>query len=37
MREQAFLNAGLRISTEDKRSGREQKDTMHYAGGIRDT
>ena len=36
MREQAFLNAGLRISTEDKRSGREQKDTMHYAGGIRE-
>ena len=36
MREQAFLNAGLRITTEDKRPGREQKDTMHYAGGIRE-
>ena len=36
MREQAFLNAGLRISTEDKREGKEQKDVMHYAGGIRE-
>ena len=36
MREQAFLNAGLRISTEDRREGREQKDEMHYAGGIRE-
>ena len=36
MREQAFLNAGLRITTEDRREGREQKDTMHYAGGIRE-
>ena len=36
MREQAFLNAGLRISIEDLRSGREQQDTMHYEGGIRE-
>ena len=36
MREQAFLNAGLRITTEDRREGREQNDTMHYAGGIRE-
>ncbi len=36
MREQAFLNAGLRITTEDRREGRDQKDTMHYAGGIRE-
>ena len=36
MREQAFLNAGLRISTEDRRDGLEQKDTMCYAGGIRE-
>lgn len=36
MREQAFLNAGLRISTEDRREGKEQKDIMHYAGGIRE-
>ncbi len=36
MREQAFLNGGLYISTEDKREGREQKDEMCYAGGIRE-
>ena len=36
MREQAFLNAGLRISTEDRREGKEQKDVMHSAGGIRE-
>ncbi|HHU21953.1 MAG TPA: DNA topoisomerase (ATP-hydrolyzing) subunit B [Clostridiales bacterium] len=36
MREQAFLNAGLRISTEDRRPGREQRDEMHYEGGIRE-
>ena len=36
MREQAFLNAGLRISIEDKRVGREQSDTMCYEGGIRE-
>ena len=36
MREQAFLNAGLRISIEDKRAGREQRDTMCYEGGIRE-
>ena len=36
MREQAILNAGLRISTEDRREGKEQKDVMHYAGGIRE-
>ncbi len=36
MREEAFLNAGLRIHTIDERPGREQQDTMHYAGGIRE-
>ena len=36
MREQAFLNGGLCISTEDKREGKEQKDEMCYAGGIRE-
>ena len=36
MREQAFLNAGLRISIEDKRPGREQSETMCYEGGIRE-
>ena len=36
MREQAFLNAGLYISTEDRRPGKEQKDEMRYEGGIRE-
>ena len=36
MREEAFLNAGLKIVIEDKRPGMEQSDTMHYEGGIRE-
>ena len=36
MREQAFLNAGLHILTEDQRLGMEQKDEMWYEGGIRE-
>ena len=36
MREQAFLNAGLRITITDARSGCEQSDTMCYEGGIRE-
>src|SRR5699024_12687538 len=36
MREEAFLNAGLRIRTVDKRPGREQEDSMCYEGGIRE-
>ena len=36
MREEAFLNAGVRIRTVDQRAGREQEDEMHYAGGIRE-
>ena len=36
MREQAFLNAGLKIRTIDHRSGQEQEDEMCYAGGIRE-
>ena len=36
MREEAFLNAGLKIHTIDNRPGKEQQDTMHYAGGIRE-
>lgn len=36
MREQAFLNAGLSISTEDNRPGQEQRDEMCYEGGIRE-
>jgi len=35
MREQAFLNAGLRIRIEDRRPGKEASDVMHYEGGIR--
>ena len=35
-REEAFLNAGLRIRTVDKRPGQEQEDSMCYAGGIRE-
>ena len=34
MREQAFLNGGLRITTRDEREGREATDTMLYDGGI---
>ena len=36
MREEAFLNAGLRIHTVDKRPGQEQDDSMCYEGGIRE-
>ena len=36
MREQAFLNAGLRIRTVDLRPGKEQSDEMCYEGGIRE-
>ena len=36
MREEAFLNAGLRIRTIDKREGCEQSDEMCYEGGIRE-
>ena len=36
MREQAFLNAGLRITITDARSGREQGEAMCYEGGIRE-
>ena len=36
MREQAFLNAGLRITITDARQGREQSETMRYEGGIRE-
>ena len=35
MREQAFLNGGLRIVLEDRRAGKEQRDDMCYEGGIR--
>ena len=36
MREEAFLNAGLRIQTVDLRPGREREDNMCYEGGIRE-
>lgn len=36
MREQAFLNAGLKIRTVDKRGETEIRDEMHYEGGIRE-
>ena len=36
MREEAFLNAGLRIRTIDHRVGQEQSDEMCYEGGIRE-
>ena len=36
MREEAFLNAGLRIQTVDLRPGQEQEDDMYYEGGIRE-
>ncbi len=36
MREQAFLNAGLRIHTTDLREGMEQEDNMYFEGGIRE-
>ena len=36
MREQAFLNAGLRITITDARTGQEQSDSMCYEGGIRE-
>ena len=36
MREQAFLNAGVRILMADHREGQEQEESMHYEGGIRE-
>ena len=36
MREEAFLNAGLRIHTIDQRSGKDQHDDMCYEGGIKE-
>ena len=36
MREEAFLNAGLRISIADKRTEDGQSDTMCFEGGIRE-
>ena len=36
MREQAFLNGGLKITLEDLREGQEQSESMCYEGGIRE-
>ena len=36
LREEAFLNAGLKITISDKRAGQEQGDEMCYEGGIRE-
>ena len=36
MREQAFLNAGLAITIEDRREGQEQSQRFRYEGGIRE-
>ena len=36
MRQEAFLNAGLKIRIQDKREGQEQSDEMCYEGGIRE-
>lgn len=35
LREQAFLNGGVRIILEDKRAETETKETLHYEGGIK--
>ena len=36
MRQQAFLNAGLKISISDMREGKEQSESLCYEGGIRE-
>ncbi len=36
MREQAFLNAGITITVEDKRPEKEHRDVLYYEGGIRE-
>ena len=34
MREQAFLNAGVKITLTDEREGKERQDVLHFEGGI---
>ena len=35
LREQAFLNGGIKITLTDKREGMEQEKELYYEGGIR--
>lgn len=35
LREEAFLNAGVRITLTDERAGQEKQESMCYEGGIR--
>ncbi len=34
MREQSFLNAGVKITLTDRREGMEREEVLHYVGGI---
>ncbi len=36
LREQAFLNAGVKIVFEDKRAEQQRVETLHYEGGIKE-